>query len=142
MKQIALGLSMLLAACNGDSIAAGGGAAEVSFVRINDEILLPKCTFACHSGGEFAAGGLDLEVDPRGALVEQNATAAVCSGGDAKRVVPFEPEESLLYQKIMAKLDGVAAPCGDAMPPGGNEPGLSEEEAELVRVWIQNGAAE
>jgi len=142
MKRLALGLSMLLAGCGGDSTAVGGGAPEVGFARINEDILLPKCTFACHSGGEFAAGGLDLELDPRGALVEQNATAAVCSGGDARRVVPFEPEESLLYQKIMAKLDGVAAPCGDAMPPGVNEPGLSEEEAELVRIWIQNGATE
>ncbi len=136
-----LALAGLVAGCSDEPSGAGGGVSSASFARIDEEILKPRCTFACHSGGEFAAGGLDLEVEPRAALVEQNATAAVCVGG-GQRVVPFEPEASLLYLKVAAKLEGEAAPCGDTMPPGASEPALPEEQVELIREWIEAGAPE
>lgn len=136
-----LALAGLVAGCSDDGGGVGGGVSTVSFARIDEEILKPRCTFACHSGGEFAAGGLDLEVEPRAALVEQKATAAVCVGG-GQRVVPFEPEASLLYLKVAAKLEGEAAPCGDTMPPGASEPALPEAEVSLIREWIEAGAPE
>lgn len=138
MRPLALALALFAAGCGDDGSGVGGGASSVTFARIDEEILKPRCTFACHSGGEFAAGGLDLEVEPRAALVEQNATAAVCVGG-GQRVVPFEPEASLLYLKVAAKLESEPAPCGDTMPPG-SEPALPEEQVELIREWIEAGA--
>jgi hypothetical protein len=141
MRPIALALALVVAGCGDDGSGAGGGASTVTFARIDEEILKPNCTFACHSGGEFAAGGLDLEIEPRAALIDQDATAAVCAGG-GQRVVPFDPEASLLYLKVAAKLDGEAAPCGDTMPPGADVPPLPEEQVELIREWIEAGAPE
>ena len=142
MRPLALAAAVFVVGCGDDGSGVGGGASTVTFARIDEEILKPNCTFACHSGGEFAAGGLDLEIEPLAALIEQNATAAVCAGG-GQRVVPFEPEASLLYLKVVAKLEGDAAPCGDAMPPpGASEPALPEEQVELIREWIEAGAPE
>jgi hypothetical protein len=142
VRLLALSVALVVSGC-GDTENGGGGATAsgVTFVRIDDEILKPSCTFACHSGGEFAAGGLDLEIEPLAALVDQDATAVACVGG-GKRVVPFEPEASLLYLKVAAKLHGDAAPCGDVMPPGPDVPALAEEQVEMVREWIEAGALE
>ncbi len=141
MIRAGLVVAFLLVGC-GDDVGGGGGAAEtVTFARIDEEILKPQCTFACHSGGEFAAGGLDLEVAPRAALLEGEATAPACVGV-AERVVPFEPEQSLLYLKVAARLEGDAALCGDGMPPGPDAPALPEEQVALIKEWIEAGAPE
>jgi hypothetical protein len=56
----------------------------------------------------------------------------VCSGFGYRRVVPGDPEASLLVQKLEA-----TQPCGDRMPPGAlSDLGLSGE----VRRWISAGA--
>jgi len=51
---------------------------------------------------------------------------------DSQRVVPHEPENSLLYRKLAQ-----TAPCGQQMPPGGQ---LSLAARERVREWIMLGA--
>ena len=56
MRPAALALALVVAGCGDDGSGAGGGASTVTFARIDAEILKPNCTFACHSGGEFAAG--------------------------------------------------------------------------------------
>ena len=111
-----------------------------SYAEIEQQIFAPACTFACHSGGEFAAGGLDMQSPGHAALVDVPATAAVCADTEWKRVVPGRPEQSLLYVKILAKLEGTPAPCGDGMPAGSNKPALSADEVESIRAWIAAGA--
>ena len=111
-----------------------------TFSTIKSQILDPKCTFACHSGGEFAAGGLDLGTDPYGALLDGAITAPVCSQNPMKRVTPGDPDASLLYALVVAKVDGSSAPCGDPMPQGSDRPALSDAESESIRAWIANGA--
>jgi hypothetical protein len=49
-----------------------------------------------------------------------------------QRVVPKEPENSLLYLKLDS-----TAPCGQQMPPGGQ---LSQTARDRIRDWIAMGA--
>jgi hypothetical protein len=132
-------LTMLAASClEGDD--TGGEPTVARFSEINADIFEAKCTFACHSGGEFAAGGFDMQADPYGALVGAPATASECEDGAMMRIAPGEPDASLVYLKIVAKMNGTAAPCGEEMPPGDDQPGLTPDEAERLRSWIEAGA--
>lgn len=112
-----------------------------TFTDINKTILEPSCTFACHSGGaEFAAGHLDLELQPWEELVGKAPTSEDCATSPMKRVVAGDPEQSLLYMMSFAKLHGTEAPCGGTMPKGEDRPALSEGDLEKVRLWIAAGA--
>jgi hypothetical protein len=110
-----------------------------TFARVNEEILKPNCTFACHSGGDNAAGGLDLSVDPYSVLVGAAPTALACEGVAMKRVAPGDPMTSLVYVKVLAKQENVEPICGDVMPPA-PEPALTQAQLDLVRAWIAAGA--
>ncbi len=112
-----------------------------TFTEINEAILKPNCTFACHSGGvEFAAGHLDLELAPHASLVGVAPTSEECLSSPMRRVVAGDPEQSLLYVMSFAKLHGEEAPCGGTMPLGEDRPSLSAEDLESVRAWIAAGA--
>ena len=111
-----------------------------TLTEIRTTIFAGACTALCHSGGEFAAGGLDLTEDAHEALVEVPAVAAVCADSGMKRVVPGDPNASLLYSKIAAKIAGVEAPCGDGMPAGVDLPPIAIDDAIRIRRWILSGA--
>ncbi len=128
----ALGLVLAASAC--------GNEVPTTFSGINAQIFSRSCTFACHSGGEFAAGGLDLEGDAYHALVRKPAVAAACLDAGFERVTPGDPDASLLIQKIEAKVDGTHPPCGAEMPSGLRRAALDPDEAEAIRIWVQKGA--
>jgi hypothetical protein len=122
--------------------ACGSGEPEApTFAELDQAVLTPRCTAPCHSGGEFAAGGLDLEPDPYAALVDVPASAPECAG-KGTRVVPGDPDRSLLYTKVIARIRGTTAPCGETMPLGVDLLPLPDQEAELIRAWIAGGAPE
>ncbi len=79
------------------------------------EILDGNCV-GCHTG-DGAAAGLDLATDPCTELL------------DGRIVIPGDAAGSVLYQRIT----DVSLP----MPPTGLMP---EENAEVVRAWIDEGA--
>ena len=55
------------------------------------------------------------------------------------RVLPFDPSNSLLWQKLAASTEGLDLKGkGSPMPSG--LPAISEDELTAVRLWIQNGA--
>jgi hypothetical protein len=56
----------------------------------------------------------------------------MCSQLGKERVVPGEPDNSLLYLKL-----DINAPCGQQMPPGG---ALTDAAISRVRDWIMLGA--
>jgi hypothetical protein len=97
----------------------------------------------CHGG---AVGQLRMsdQAETYDALVDvpamgtnlADATNANCVDTDLVRVVPNDPDASLLVQKLDPP-DGVV-PCGSAMPPTGMP--LSAEQIEQIRLWIENGA--
>jgi hypothetical protein len=111
---------------------------EPTFASIRANVLQPRCGVICHSSVD-PAGRMDLEDDPYHVLVGVDADGIQCGGLDWKRVVPGDPDHSLLFQKLKAKHDGVDAPCGDAMPQGPRTP-LDDVALDAVRTWILEGA--
>ncbi len=79
----------------------------------------------CH--GTPPAGGLMLTGDSYGALVNAQAT----SNGAYIRVIPGDPDGSLLLQKLTGTQPGDA---GAPMPPAG---GFPPAALGLVRLWIE-----
>jgi len=108
----------------------------VSFAEIQQRIFTPKCaTLLCHDS-----------LGRNGALVLTEAQAydelvgvepSILSARDAGllRVAAGEPERSFL----LIKLDGPPPAQGSRMPLGGLP--LSEEETDLIRRWILEGAS-
>lgn len=139
-RRLAIAAAALVAFVGCDVGADDGEKKAPTFTEINERILKPSCTFACHSGGEFAAGRLDLEFDPWGELVGHAPTSDECVASPMKRVAAGDPDQSLLYAMSVAKLHGTEAPCGGTMPLGEDRPALGADDIERVRLWIANGA--
>jgi hypothetical protein len=57
-----------------------------------------------------------------------------CKDTAMTRVVPTNPDASLLYNKLRTDMD---PPCGNRMPPGG---ALCSATIEAIRMWIASGA--
>src|ERR1043166_5652752 len=90
-------------------------------------ILADRC-FKCH-GPDDKARKAKLRLDSAGGAY------AVRDGGTGKRaIVPHHPEQSELYRRITAK------DPDDRMPPAASNLTLSDEERELLRRWIAQGA--
>ena len=91
---------------------------------------------ACH--GSAQAGNLDLRAD---AAID-NLIDAPSSGSAFARVFPKEPLKSYLFLKLAAATDPAALAgqeiAGSPMPLSGD--GLSADQLEAVRIWIEAGA--
>ena len=70
-----------------------------------------------------------------GNLVEEPADGPRCAGDGRVRVIPGDPDESLLIQKLEGTQD-----CGDRMPR--NRDPLPAASIETIRDWIEAGAAD
>ena len=90
----------------------------------------------CHggSGDELLLSDVDTIFAN---LVDQAASISAC--GLTYRVVPGNPEESILWHRVKPMADG-EEPCVSKMPMGSN--GLSEADAQLVYDWIKDGAVQ
>lgn len=110
-----LTLLAIISGCN------GGSTAEVSFAKDIRPILKSKC-MSCH-GGVRQLGGLSF-------LFEEDMYATLRSG--KKAIVPGNPQHSELYQRVISDKPA------QVMPPDGEQ--LTEEETELLRRWIKEGA--
>jgi hypothetical protein len=64
-----------------------------------------------------------------------DTTGDDCKDTGLVRVVPKDPDHSLIMQKIDPP--GGKVPCGTVMPPVGT---ITSEQIEQVRAWIENGA--
>lgn len=144
-RQVALATSLagLLAAgaCGGGSNSptaptpppgggGGGGSTTVTLGTVQSQIFSARCT-TCHSGAG-AAAGLDLSAgSAHAALVNVAST----DKAGAVRVIPGDPDGSYLVQKLR----GDAGIVGLRMPRNG-PPFLSDDQINLVRQWIQQGA--
>ncbi len=137
VKVLGAVLTLGMQACDG---GAAGGSSDACFdstyAAIQANVFEAKgCTQSiCH--GESAEGGLDLRaMASHGRLVY--ASSSIDAG--IYRVNPGDPETSVLYRKLQAKLTGEdLGPLGQAMPQSG-EP-LTDDELEAIRLWIRNGA--
>jgi hypothetical protein len=119
---------------------SGGGTsvaqpASPTFAEVYEKALAPHgCTDGyCHHWEE---GPADVSAAKRAyaSLVGVAAPGDDCGG--AERVVPGDPEHSLVFLKVsMAK-----PPCGARMPFHGDP--LTAEQVDLIRAWIEGGAPE
>ena len=107
--------------------------APPTFTELHERVLQPSCVFAtCHQQGASAAGMMALDRDlAHAALVDVSAVAAP----GRIRVIPGDPEQSY----VMEKITNATPTAGEQMPP---DAPLEAERVELVRAWIEAGAAD
>ncbi len=156
MIRAAGGLLLLALGCGGGSSGgggagqgggggAGGGAADqATFSAIYTDIIVATgCNGSplCHGGatggnlimnGKAATYAALVGVAAMGTNLIPGKTPD-CKDSGLERVVPGDPDNSLLVKKIEQ-----TPPCGDPMPPTGVK--LADAQIQLIRTWIQNGA--
>ncbi|MFM8410837.1 MAG: hypothetical protein ACKOCT_11220, partial [Alphaproteobacteria bacterium] len=122
----------------GDPTCADGPALDGTFAGIEKAIFERHgCVEqACH--GSAAAGGLDLSP---GVAWRNLVGAPSLEKSGMERVRPGDKERSWLWLKVLAKTrPGTVQIVGAPMPL--NAGALSEDELELLRLWIYAGAPE
>lgn len=126
MNRITRWATLALLGCGQDPVDdVPGYAADIA------PIVESACV-GCHYG-EFAGAGLDLSIDPRGAMVGVPSTQAP----DMLLVAPGDS----LYSYAWHKLNGsqsLADGAGSSMPQGAF---LPEADVALFAEWIDGGAA-
>lgn len=132
--------------CGGDQSATppGGspstGAASGSFDQLQRTVLTPTCaTSECHASALPTSGNLALT--PAVAydnLVNARPSSLSADRDGLKRVVPFKPDSSLLFQKVVLALAAHNGEYGNVMPVG--SPALTQGQVDFIRKWIEAGA--
>jgi hypothetical protein len=109
--------------------------AASGFGAIYEDIFLARnCdSYLCHGAN---AGGLDLtsRAAAYADLVDAESTGLDCRDLGLSRVVPGDPDASLLLLKLDAE-----PPCGDSMPPSTRDL-LPDAEVDRIRAWVAAGA--
>jgi hypothetical protein len=141
----ASGMAGMMAGGTGGMAAnciGAGTTPQPTFTWFYDNVV-PNCGGpVCHTG---PAGG-NLIFDSKDSTHAQlmlagmamNVVASTsmthCKDTGLTRVVPNNPDASLLYAKLRTDRD---PPCGNRMPPGGE---LCAPALEALRMWIASGA--
>ncbi len=112
---------LALASLIGIVATRGASAADVDFSRDVRPILEAKC-FACHGPAKQQA---DLRLDQR--------TPALKGGESGPAIVPGHAADSPLYRRV--------AGLGPEKPMPAKGERLTPPQVELVRAWIDQGAA-
>jgi len=115
--------------------ACGAGEFDSTFAALQKIVFEQNsCTnAACH--GIAAMGSLDLRAD----VAYDNLLEVRSENGSLFRVMPGEPDESFLYNKLRAATEpGSVLVEGSPMPSGA--PPVRAEHLEAVRKWIEAGA--
>jgi hypothetical protein len=133
----------LIGCGSGSSTAVGSGTAAdgdaavavATFTEVYAEILQPVCSSCHRPGGVGLFQDFSSQSAAYAALVGVKASGPSCGSSGDTRVVPGNPSESLLVQKV----SGATPPCGSPMPLGG--PPLSSAQVTLIQDWIKGGAS-
>lgn len=112
--------------------------AAPTFTMVYDTIISQRCT-PCHTQpGNIGITQGNLDMTSKAAaftnLVNKPAAGVSC-GGRGTRVVPGQPDQSIMYLKV--SLDD-PAPCGSKMPLG--LPPISQAQDDMIKAWITAGA--
>jgi hypothetical protein len=148
-------VAALFALCAGAVLGAGCGSnapsSPNSFTKVYSEVIQPKCSNNfCHYnsvGIRYSALDLSSKVRAYSSLVGQPCMGPACSQ-EGTRVVPWQPDISIMYQKLSP-----SPPCGIQMPGDAttfSTNGTSElkfsgtplpaNQQQLIHDWIAEGA--
>ncbi|MDE0086369.1 MAG: hypothetical protein OXU23_11685 [Candidatus Poribacteria bacterium] len=105
--------------------------AEIDFEKQILPILQNRC-FSCHSAPKIDADG---NVTKPKADVQLDSVKGIEESRHGEVIIAGEPEDSLLYQRI-------TLPEGETgiMPPSEEGAPLTEQQTDLYRKWIEDGA--
>ena len=101
--------------------------------QLKTELFEPRCGNAAGCHADNPVRGLDLTIDPHGALVD----VATTTDPTKKYVVPGDPANSLLLTILRGPVGGDDELNTRQMPPGF---ALPEETIAEVEAWIAAGA--
>ena len=114
----------------GDFVSTFTLAVAPTFTSIQDNIFTPSCALSgCHAG-PAPAQGMNLSVGQAYANIV-NITA-LQGGGSFIRIIPGDPDNSYLVQKVEGTAGGARMPFG--APP------LSTALIQDLRDWVSDGA--
>jgi hypothetical protein len=139
---IGIPLVLALAACGGDQTSTNQPSnASGSFAQMQSAVLTPSCAVSgCHVAASAAASGnlvLTADVAYDNLVNAQPANLAARRDG-LKRVTPFKPDESLLFEKVVLALAAHDGEYGNVMPVGTQA--LPQGQVDFIRKWIEAGA--
>lgn len=122
------------AACGGedDTPTTQSSSIEPKLQVIEQKVFAQSCTFSSCHGADSPKEGLSLVAPTHGVLV--NMPSKEVNG--KLLVVPFDPEQSYLYEKLTKE-----QPTSGVRMPFGSDP-LTAEQITAIRLWIENGAPE
>ncbi len=144
---LALSISMMLFGFGCDSTPPGG---PNSFTEVYTQVIRPTCSNDyCHYqnvGIRYSALDMSTQVSAYWSLAGQLCAGAACSGMGYRRVIPGDPKNSVLYQKVSQ----TNPPCGVQMPasiaallagiPQFSGAALTADQQMLIYNWILEGA--
>ena len=144
LASTSIAVAVVVSACSSSTstTSSGGGGADGSapatFTDVYTNVISTHCA-PCHTtatGDGVKFGKLDMtsKATAYANLVGTAAAGDQC-GGKGTRVVPNQPDSSVMYLKI--SLDD-PSPCGAKMPLGG--PALAQGDVDKVESWIKGGA--
>jgi hypothetical protein len=126
------------------AVAAGCGPKKESqgapgtWSQVYSQVIAVRCA-PCHTtpaGPGIQLGHLNMTSQTAAYSNLVNvATAGSACAGVGTRIVPGQPDSSILYLKV--SLDD-PSPCGLKMPAAGGP--LSQDEVNLIESWINAGA--
>lgn len=110
---------------------------------------LYETVFPTYCGSGETGGGCHVGSNPDGnlnlltsdcstELINAAPDNSVAAGDGLKRVVPGSLEQSYLWKKVAAGLDGLPEGYGGTMPP--NIRALPEDALQSIQCWIEGGA--
>ncbi|HMA92610.1 MAG TPA: hypothetical protein VKP30_07985 [Polyangiaceae bacterium] len=129
----ALSILLSMVACGGeDESTAKSSTIEPKLQAIEQKVFAQSCTFSSCHGTDSPKQGLSLVAPTHAALVGKASNEV--SG--RVLVVPFDAEQSYLYEKLTKD-----QPASGARMPFASE-ALSGEQLAAIKLWIENGALE
>ena len=135
-------LAATFAACGGDGAGTNQPPnASGTFAQLQTSVLTPSCAVSgCHVGSSAAASGnLVLSADVAyDNLVNARPDNLAAQRDGLKRVTPFKPDSSLLFQKVVLALAAHNGEYGNVMPVGTQA--LPQGQVDFIRRWIEAGA--
>jgi hypothetical protein len=139
-------VAVAVGACGGDQSSGPAGegpstaGAGGTFDQIQRTVLTPTCAQSdCHASALPTSGNLALT--PAVAydnLVNARPSSLAADRDGLKRVVPFKPDSSLLFQKVVLALAAHNGEYGNIMPVG--SPALTQGQVDFIKKWIEAGA--